>query len=133
VHSVPETRGRLMALLGPDAQGSKPDDMVANARSGLSALRTFPAGKLVNEKAAADFLILLSPGEKDAKVDEVRFVSGDDTLRPFTANLRSLHFVGMFPDASPAKLVRRGTLSCSGATGECAFVLALPEDVRTVN
>jgi hypothetical protein len=31
------------------------------------------------------------------------------------------------------KLVRRGTLSCSAATGECTFLLFLPEDVHKAN
>jgi hypothetical protein len=106
---------------------------VNRARGELSEVRTFRLGKLLNEKAEADFLLLLSPGEKEAKVDAVQFVSGSDKLRPFAGALRSLHFNGMFPDASPAKLVRRGMLSCSAATGECDFVLTLPEDVRTVN
>jgi tetratricopeptide (TPR) repeat protein len=132
-HSVPETRGRLVALVGTDAKESQIELLVVHARDELSALRTFPAGKLVNEKAEADFLVLLSPGEKDAKVDAVQFVSGSEKLKPFASALRSLHFAGMFPDASPARLVRRGTLSCVAATGQCAFVLVLPEDVRTVN
>jgi Flp pilus assembly protein TadD/transglutaminase-like putative cysteine protease len=133
VHSVPETRARLAALLSPDANDQKIDGLVTKAGVELSALRTFQAGNLLKEKADADFLILLSPGEKEARIDEVKFISGSDKLRPFAANLRSLHFMGVFPDALPAKLVRRGTLSCSAATGDCVFVLLLPEDVRTVN
>jgi hypothetical protein len=39
----------------------------------------------------------------------------------------------MFPDAAPAKLVRRGTLTCSATTGSCTFTLTLPEDIRTLN
>jgi Flp pilus assembly protein TadD len=132
-HSVPETRGRLVALLGPDTKESQINELVTKARRELSTLRTFPAGKLLTENADADFLILLSPGEKDARMDEVRFVGGSEKLRPFASNLRSIHFAGMFPDASPAKLVRRGTLTCSAATGDCVFTLVLPEDVRTVN
>ena len=132
-HSVPETRGRLLGLLGTKSTESETENLVINARDNLFALRTFQAGKLLNERVEADFLILLSPGEKDARVDAVQFVNGSDKLRPFANALRSLHFAGLFPDASPAKLIRRGTLSCSAATGECAFVLALPEEVRTVN
>ncbi|MGA8222679.1 MAG: DUF3857 domain-containing protein [Candidatus Acidiferrales bacterium] len=132
-HSVPETRGRLMALLGPGTKESQINDLVTKARKELSGLRTFRAGKLLAENANADFLVLLSPGEKDARVDEVRFVSGSEKLRPFASNLRSIHFAGMFPDASPAKLMRRGTLTCSAATGDCVFTLVVPEDVRTVN
>jgi Flp pilus assembly protein TadD/transglutaminase-like putative cysteine protease len=132
-HTVPETRGRLVALLGADGKESQIEKIVNRARGELSEVRTFRLGKLLNEKAEADFLVLLSPGEKEPKVDAVQFVSGSDKLRPFAGALRSLHFNGMFPDASPAKLVRRGMLSCSAATGECDFVLTLPEDVRTVN
>jgi Flp pilus assembly protein TadD/transglutaminase-like putative cysteine protease len=132
-HSVPETRGRLVALLGAEAKETQIENLVIHARDDLSALRTFQAGKLLNEKVEADFLVLLSPGEKDARVDAVQFISGSDNLRPFVGALRSLHFAGMFPDASPVKLIRRGTLSCSTATGQCVFVLLLPEDVRTVN
>jgi hypothetical protein len=39
----------------------------------------------------------------------------------------------MFPDASPAKIVRRGTLACNATSGTCNFTLTLPEDVRTLN
>jgi hypothetical protein len=54
-------------------------------------------------------------------------------LRPFAEKLRTLDFGPMFPDAAPAKLVRRGTLACSATTGNCTFTLTLPEDVRTLN
>jgi tetratricopeptide (TPR) repeat protein len=133
VHSVPETRGRLLALLGADAKESQIEQLLKHAHDDLSVLRTFQAGKLLNEKAEADFVVLLSPGGKEAKAEAVQFVSGSEKLKPFANSLRSLHFAEMFPDASPVKLVRRGTLSCSAATGECAFVLVIPEDVRTVN
>jgi hypothetical protein len=39
----------------------------------------------------------------------------------------------MFPDSTPVKVLRRGILSCSTATGSCMFVLVLPDDVRTVD
>lgn len=132
-HSVPESRSRLVALIGAGTKDSQVEEAVSTARPGLMKVRTFDAGKLLHENAEADFLILLSPGEKDAKVDAVQFVSGSEKLRPFAGGLRSIHFVGMFPDASPVKLVRRGTLSCSAASGQCIFLLLLPEDVRTVN
>jgi Flp pilus assembly protein TadD/transglutaminase-like putative cysteine protease len=132
-HSVPESRSRLVALMGAGIKDSQVEEAVNAARPTLTKLRTFDTGKLLQENAEADFLVLLSPGEKDAKVDAVQFVSGSEKLRPFEGGLRPIHFVGMFPDVSPAKLVRRGTLSCSAATGQCVFVLLLPEDVRTIN
>jgi hypothetical protein len=76
---------------------------------------------------------LLSPGLKNPKVDSVKFISGSQDLRPFAEQIRAIEFGGMFPDASPTKLVRRGTLACSATTGNCSFTLMLPEDVRTLN
>jgi len=133
VQSVPETHGRLLALLGPGATDQQIKDMVAKAGAELLSLRSYEAGNLLKEKASADFLLLLSPGEKEAAIEAVQFVSGNEKLRPFATNLKSLRFVEMFPDASPAKLVRRGTLSCSAATGSCVLVLILPEDLHTAN
>jgi hypothetical protein len=33
----------------------------------------------------------------------------------------------------PTQILRRGTLSCSSNTGECEFVMMLPEDVHSVD
>jgi hypothetical protein len=87
----------------------------------------------VKQNARADFFVLLSPSAKNPKVEVVKFISGSQDLRPFTEKLRTLDFGPMFPDASPAKLVRRGTLSCNATTGTCTFTLILPEEVRTLN
>ena len=38
-----------------------------------------------------------------------------------------------FPDDTPVKVFRRGTLSCSMTTRTCTFTLMLPDDVRTVD
>jgi tetratricopeptide (TPR) repeat protein/transglutaminase-like putative cysteine protease len=129
-HAVPETRARLIVLLGGNAGI---EDLVAKSKPELTDIRIFPAGDLLKENARADFFVLLSPGAKNPKVEAVKFVSGSQDLRPFTDKLRALDFGPMFPDASPAKIVRRGTLACSATTGACTFTLILPEDVRTLN
>ncbi|HEY4950739.1 MAG TPA: DUF3857 domain-containing protein [Candidatus Acidoferrales bacterium] len=129
-HAVPETRARLIVLLGGN---SGIDELVAKSKPELTKIRAFPAGNLLKENARADFFVLLSPGTKNPKVDVVRFASGSQDLRPFTEQLRALDFGPMFPDASPAKIVRRGTLACDTTTGTCTFTLTLPEDVRTLN
>jgi Flp pilus assembly protein TadD/transglutaminase-like putative cysteine protease len=129
-HSVPETRARLIVLLGGNAGI---EELVAKNKPELTKVRVFPAGDLLKENARADFFVLLSPGGKNPKVESVKFVSGSQDLRPFAEKLRALDFGPMFPDATPAKLVRRGTLACAAATGACTFTLTLPEDVRTLN
>jgi Flp pilus assembly protein TadD len=129
-HSVPETRARLVILLGGN---TGIDERVKQAQAELASIRTLRAGKLLKEDAQADFFVLLSLGGKNAKVDAVKFISGSEKLRPFVATLHDLDYGPMFPDAAPVKLVRRGTLACSGSTGDCTFRLIRPEDVRSVN
>jgi Flp pilus assembly protein TadD/transglutaminase-like putative cysteine protease len=129
-HAVPETRARLIVLLGGNAGI---DELVAKTKPALTKVRVFPAGDLLQENARADFFVLLAPGATNPRVEAVRFSSGSQDLRPFTEKLRALDFGPMFPDASPAKIVRRGTLTCSAASGNCTFTLSLPEEVRTLN
>jgi len=66
-------------------------------------------------------------------VDAVRWVSGDEKLKSYTEALRTADYHLTFPDDTPVKVLRRGTLSCSVASGSCKFVLTLPDDVRTVD
>jgi tetratricopeptide (TPR) repeat protein/transglutaminase-like putative cysteine protease len=129
-HAVPETRARLIVLLGGNAGI---DDLVAKSKPELTKIRVFPAGDLLKENARADFFVLLSPGAKNPKVEGAKFISGSQDLRPFTEKLRALDFGPLFPDAAPAKIVRRGTLACTATTGACTFTLTLPGDVRTLN
>jgi Flp pilus assembly protein TadD len=129
-HSVPETRARLIALLGPHA---KIEDLVTQAKPELTARRTFSIGKGPSDNSQADFLLLLSPGAKDPKVEAVKFVSGSQTLRPLAERLRGVDFGPMFPNNEPAKIIRRGTLACSADTANCTFTLILPENLHTVN
>jgi hypothetical protein len=61
----------------------------------------------------------------------VKFVSGDEKLKIFTEALRTAAYRLTFPDDTPLKILRRGTLTCTAST--CTFVLLLPDDVRTVD
>ena len=127
---APETRGRLAMLAGGDA---KADAVVAKYRDDLQHLRSIDLGK-AKETGNADFFILLSGGAGAvAKVDGVKFVSGDEKLKSFTEALRNADYHLTLPDDTPLKVLRRGILSCSTAGGNCTFVLMLPDDVRTVD
>lgn len=129
-HSVPETRARLIVLLGTN---TTIDALVAKAKPELTKIREFPLEDGLKQDAKADFFVLLSPGTKHAVVDGAKFIAGSQDLRPFAAKLKQIDFGATFPDASPTKLVRRGTLACTAATGKCVFTLILPEDVRALN
>ncbi|MFZ0539015.1 MAG: tetratricopeptide repeat protein, partial [Candidatus Sulfotelmatobacter sp.] len=128
---IPETRDRIDALLKTDAKlnGSGKN----NNNESLQSLRTIDLGK-AKETGSADFFVLLSGGAgTPAKAEAVRFVSGDEKLKVFTEALRTAEYRLTFPDDTPLKILRRGVLSCSTATGNCIFVLMLPDDVRTVD
>jgi len=132
-HPSPDTRARLTLLLGGNSQI---DDLVSQAKPKLTRLRTLPAGKLLNENAQADFAVLLSPARAaphTTQVESVRFLGGSEKLRAAGEHLRALNYGPIFPDASSIKLVRRGTLSCSAATGECSFILLTPDEMASSN
>jgi tetratricopeptide (TPR) repeat protein/transglutaminase-like putative cysteine protease len=127
---APETRGRLASLAGGDA---KADAAVARYKDELQHLSTVDLGKAA-QTGNADFFILLSGGGGSvAKVDAVKFVSGDEKLKSYTEALRTADYHLTFPDDTPVKVFRRGTLSCSMTSRTCTFALMLPEDVRTVD
>jgi Flp pilus assembly protein TadD len=127
---IPETRERLAALVGGDA---KADATVTRYKDELQHLSTIDLGK-ATQTGNADFFILLSGGGGiQAKVDAVKFVSGDEKLKSFTEALRTADYHVTFPDGTPVKIIRRGTLSCSMTTRKCEFSLTLPDDVITVD
>jgi len=127
---APETRGRLASLAGGDA---KADAAVARYKDELQHLSTVNLGQ-ATQTGNADFFILLSGGGGSAvKVDSVKFVSGDEKLKSFTQALQTADYHVTFPDDTPVKIFRRGTLSCSMTTRTCTIVLMLPDDVRTVD
>jgi hypothetical protein len=128
---IPETRDRLSSLAGGAA---KADATAAKYKNELQQLRTIDLGKVAKEAGSAEFFVLLSRGKgADATVEAVKFASGDEKLKVFTDALRTAEYRLSFPDDTPVKILRRGILSCSTATGNCAFVLILPDDVRTVD
>lgn len=139
-----ETRQHLADLVGSDDK--VPPKERTKAGEELSALRTVKLSKLRKESASAEFFVLLAPSAGDASgdrptgaspagasVEDVKFVSGSEKLRPLAGALRSTLYPVEFPDATPTKLVRRGLLSCSAETSDCVFVLLLPSDVRAVD
>jgi tetratricopeptide (TPR) repeat protein len=128
---IPETRDRLASLTGGSA---KVDATVAKYKEDLQQLRTIDLGKVAKETGSAEFFVLLSRGKGSAAtVEGVKFTSGDEKLKVFTDALRTAEYRLTFPDDTPVKILRRGILSCSTATGTCMFVLMLPDDVRTVD
>ncbi len=113
--TLPDIRSHLAALVGGEDQI---EPLVRRARDELIALRTFKVGKLVPEKATAKFSVALVPLPG---VPTVRFILGDQMLRPFAEALQAAVPPGVFPDSTATILVRLGTLTCPGEGGECVF------------
>ncbi len=129
---IPETRERIDSLVKSNA---KLNEATKSPKTGdeLQSLRTIDLGK-AKATGSADFFVLLSGGASTpTKAEAVKFVSGDEKLKIFTDALRTAEYRLTFPDDTPVKILRRGILSCSTATGNCMFVLMLPDDVRTVD
>jgi tetratricopeptide (TPR) repeat protein len=123
---VPETRGRLTALLGDD---KRVDAEVAKVKPELDGLRSVNVPAIGKGAAQADFLVLLS----GPKADQVKFVRGDDKLQALAEALRGARFNMQFPDETPTKILRRGTVSCTAGRNECTFTMIPPDTVSSVN
>jgi tetratricopeptide (TPR) repeat protein len=118
----PETRDRFVKLAGSEKAA---DALLEPARKELAAMSSISLGPLKGapEQLKANFYIVLSPGPK---VDDVRFISGSDRLKEFTEALRSATFTLPFPDNTPTRLLRKGTLACDK---ECTFTLEPADDI----
>ncbi len=123
----PEARSHLLALIKDER---KADDLVKQAVAELEALRTVKLARDAGATGSAEFLVVLAPGPK---VAQIKFLRGDDSLRGYSAKITLARFNALFPDDTPTKIVRRGTLTCPKDGNECRFVMALPEDVASVD
>ncbi len=143
----PETRDRLASLLNSSSPSTgtpvknaatkspqktsvepKIDSLVEKARAELNAQQTVGMGPLLKEPAQAEFYVVLGPGNK---VEDARFINGSDKLKPFADSLRAAKVNFTFPDSTPTRLLRRGTLSCPAA-GDCKLVLVPADDLSSV-
>jgi tetratricopeptide (TPR) repeat protein len=127
-----ETRTRLAALVGGDA---KVPPAIEQRRADFQTMRTVKLGKVAAASGSADFFVVITSAASggNAKIEAAKFIGGEEKLKPLAESLRSAKVSFVFPDDVPTKILRRGTLSCSSNTGECEFVMILPEDVHSVD
>jgi hypothetical protein len=72
--------------------------------------------------------VLLAPG---GTVEDVKFISGDEFIRPLGKVLASLKFKAPLPDDAPIKVVRHGVLFCTGGDLGCDFTLIPVDSVHS--
>jgi hypothetical protein len=72
--------------------------------------------------------LLLACGAASERMDVGPVRVHDERLRPLADALRIVKYRALFPDETPAKILRRGTLSCSSSSQppSCQFVLMPP-------
>jgi hypothetical protein len=109
----PEIKGRMTALEGGDDK--KVEAAVAQHRPELHKMDEFKLNVPSPGIMKADYFLLFGV---NGSVNGVRFVSGDEKLKALAEALRGLPFGVSYPDDSPVKLLRRGTLACSGPLDE---------------
>ena len=119
------TRDRLTALVGASALESS----IRKHAGVLVGMRSYTVSAPAPAAGSADFFVLIGPG---SDVESASFVSGDDKLRPMADHLRKMRLGDVFPSEPPAKLLRRGTLTCQGSGAPapaCTFILIAAGEV----
>ncbi|HEY5174967.1 MAG TPA: DUF3857 domain-containing protein [Terriglobales bacterium] len=95
-------RARLSAL----GVSKGVDDKVEEARRELQRQRTTPLK--ASGKGRAEFFLLISP----AKVEQVKFIKGNDGLKSFAEILEKTDVGMKFPASAEVRVVRRGVVTC---------------------
>ncbi len=118
-----DSREKLSALLGSD---NNIDALAEEGHRLLKQARTVPLPNSHNTEGFADFWVLLSPGPA---VKGVKFVSGDDDLKPFAKDLESVSFPNCFPEATEVRLLRRVRISCVHGAPTCNLQFVASQEV----
>ena len=117
VASVPETRGRLAALVGE----KKVDALVDSKRAKLGEERNISLGKGSQDGFAEFHIVLRGPA-----VENVAFAKGSSSLKDFADKLKGVKYPTLSSD-SDTRLYRLGIVSC--AKGSACNLVLVPADV----
>ncbi len=93
-------------LKGLGVSGGSLESMLAKARKEQLSARTEKLDMV--QTGTADFFLLVSPG----KVEQVKFVRGEESLRTFSDSLKNINVSLKFPPGSQVHVVRRVRLTC---------------------
>jgi hypothetical protein len=66
-------------------------------------------------------------------VEDVKFISGAEQLKPLAKQIAAAHYVAPVPEGSRARLVRRGILMCTGTAPRCDFTFIPADSVFSTN
>lgn len=127
---VPEPEESLLRLVGK----AKIEELLTKASMERSNLRTVNMGPkpkdLKGATTEANIFIVLEPGPgRTARIADVKFIGGDEKLRPAVLALKGSKFDFVFPDDTMTRVIRRGTFFCKSASGDCSLIMITPDYV----
>ena len=159
-HVVPEARESLLKLTSVDAieklLATAKSELPLYYKMELASSVSLPADVKVSDATASDakaadakpgdaktpdaktpieaefYLVFTPDGSRNAQVSEVKFIKGADSLKAVASELKKLKYKLVFPDSSPTKIIRRGTLSCTKA-GACTLTFVSPDLITSVD
>jgi hypothetical protein len=112
-----EAQGSREQLIRLSASPDAADKEVTQAGAELLQMRTVKLSGAATAGSARFALVF----DGASKPERAEFLEGDPTLRGAGDQLREKEYTVRFPDVSSVKIVRRATMTCSGA--ECRIVL----------
>ncbi len=126
----PEARESLLKLIAAD----KLDALLQSAKKELPAYNVLTLTADVKAAAEAEFYLLFAPDSaRNAQVVDAKFIKGDESLKLLAPQFKSIKYPFVFPDSSPTKIVRRGSLKCSPKPGGCTFTMMSPDLIVSVD
>ena len=131
--SSPEARESLLRLAPVDSI----QKLLNVAKSELRDSNVLNLGQLMptlKAPAEAEFYVVFGPDSTQAaKVIDVKFIKGAESLKPLALQLKTIKYQLVFPDSSPTKIVRRGALLCLPKPGGCSFTMIGPDLITSVD
>jgi tetratricopeptide (TPR) repeat protein len=127
----PEARESLLKLTGAD----KVEALLQSAKKELPAYNVLTlAAADVKAPVEAEFYLLFAPDSaRNAQVVDAKFIKGDESLKSLAPQFKSIKYPLVFPDSSPTKVVRRGSLKCAPKPGGCTFTMMSPDLIMSVD
>ena len=117
-----DARAKLAALGVTDV-----DKRMADAKAKSAHRDALPLNK--SDKGTAEFYLLISP----SKVEQVKFIKGDDNLKGLTDVLQNTDVKMKFPPQAQSHVIRRAVVRCgSAAPGPCTVELVPAAEVRSL-
>ena len=126
----PEARESLLKLIAAD----KVEALLQSAKKELPAYNVLTLAADVKAPVEAEFYLLFAPDStRNAQVVDAKFIKGDESLKSLTPQFKSIKYPLVFPDSSPTKVVRRGSLKCSPKPGGCTFTMVSPDMIVSLD